>query len=575
MLDTLITVAVLLALAFPVLAIVAIVMASNARHEVRSLQGRIVTLEAARRAAVAPAPSAAAERVMPPPPLADAAPAPPPPLEAGPSTPPPLPPIPPPPPPAAPKTTLEERFGTQWVVWIGGLALALGGVFLVRYAVEQDLLGPGVRIFLGALFAAGLIAAGEWTRRGEIASGLATGLAAVPSRHIPSVLTAAGTVAAYATVYAAYALYDFLAPGVAFILLGLVALATLAAALLHGPALAGLGLAGAFIAPLLVSTKEPSYWALYLYLAVVTAAAFALARMKLWRWLAITAVALGALWVLPGISYPHVEALGARLFHVVAGFALAAAMIVSGLWYGPAAEPGEIDEISSGAIGAYLIAAGVVVIGSFHDAAALTAFSLLAAATVAIVWRTDAALFALPGAGLLTVIVLLHWAAPAMFEELVLPSGVAGGAIPEPPTGSAPHLALGLGLAALFGLTGFAAQGRSDHAKIALIWSATATVAPVAILVALYARIADFDRSIPFAGLALALAALYGYATDLLGRREPRPGIAASTAVFATGAVASLALTLTFALEKGWLTVALARMVPGIRMGMCFALATF
>ena len=33
MLDTLITVAVLLALAFPVLAIVAIVMASNARHE--------------------------------------------------------------------------------------------------------------------------------------------------------------------------------------------------------------------------------------------------------------------------------------------------------------------------------------------------------------------------------------------------------------------------------------------------------------------------------------------------------------------------------------------------------------
>jgi uncharacterized membrane protein len=559
MLDTLITVAVLLALAFPVLAIVAIVMASNARHEVRSLQGRIVTLEAARRAAVAPAPSAAAERVMPPP-LADAAPAPPPPLEAGPSTPPPLPPIPPPPPPAAPKTTLEERFGTQWVVWIGGLALALGGVFLVRYAVEQDLLGPGVRIFLGALFAAGLIAAGEWTRRGEIA----TGLAAVPSRHIPSVLTAAGTVAAYATVYAAYALYDFLAPGVAFILLGLVALATLAAALLHGPALAGLGLAGAFIAPLLVSTKEPSYWALYLYLAVVTAAAFALARMKLWRWLAITAVALGALWVLPGISYPHVEALGAHLFHVVAGFALAAAMIVSGLWYGPQAEPGEIDEISSGAIGAYLIAAGVVVIGSFHDAAALTAFSLLAAATVAIVWRTDAALFALPGAGLLTVIVLLHWAAPAMFEELVLPSGVASGAIPEPPTGSAPHLALGLGLAALIGLTGFAAQGRSDHAKIALIWSATATVAPVAILVALYARIADFDRSIPFAGLALALAALYGYATDLLGRREPRPGIAASTAVFATGAVASLALALTFALEKGWLTVALALMVPGI-----------
>ena len=305
-----------------------------------------------------------------------------------------MPPIPPPPPPAAPKTTLEERFGTQWVVWIGGLALALGGVFLVRYAVEQDLLGPGVRIFLGALFAAGLIAAGEWTRRGEIASGLA----AVPSRHIPSVLTAAGTVAAYATVYAAYALYDFLAPG----------------ARLHFARAGGAGdarrraaaRAGArgprprrrFHRAAAGLHQEPSYWALYLYLAVVTAAAFALARMRLWRWLAITAVALGALWVLPGIAYPHVDALGAHLFHVVAGFALAAAMIVSGLLYGPQAEPGEIDEISSGALGAYLFAAAMlVVVGSFHDAAALTAFTLLAAATVAIAWRTEAALWRAAG----------------------------------------------------------------------------------------------------------------------------------------------------------------------------------
>ena len=33
--------------------------------------------------------------------------------------------------------------------------------------------------------------------------------------------------------------------------------------------------------------------------------------------------------------------------------------------------------------------------------------------------------------------------------------------------------------------------------------------------------------------------------------------------MFATGALAALALALTFALEKGWLTVALALMAPG------------
>src|SRR5262245_61519782 len=184
--------------------------------------------------------------------------------------------------------TLEKKFGTQWVVWIGGLALALGGIFLVRYTIEQGLLGPGVRIFLGAIFSALLIAAGEWARRNEIAAGIT----AIPTRHIPSILTAAGTVAAYATVYAAFAAYGFLSPAVAFILLGLVALATLAAALLHGPALAGLGVVGAFVTPLLISAQTPNYWALYVYLAIVTAAALALARLRLWRWLAITAVVL-------------------------------------------------------------------------------------------------------------------------------------------------------------------------------------------------------------------------------------------------------------------------------------------
>src|SRR6478735_9053347 len=64
------------------------------------------------------------------------------------------------------------------------------------------------------------------------------------------------------------------APAPGFELLGLVALGTLAAALLHGPALAGLGVVGAFVTPILVSSDKPDYWALYIYLAIVTAASF-------------------------------------------------------------------------------------------------------------------------------------------------------------------------------------------------------------------------------------------------------------------------------------------------------------
>jgi uncharacterized membrane protein len=463
-------------------------------------------------------------------------------------------------PPAVPtlEDTLEKRFGTKWAVWIGGLALALGAIFLVRYSIEM--IGPAIRIVLGAIFSVLLIAVGEWSRRKELAAGIPV----MRTRHIPSILTAAGTIAAYATTYAAFALYGFLSPLGAFIVLGLVSLATLAAALLHGPMLAGLGLAGAFVTPALVPSETPDYWALYIYLAAVNAAAFALAGLRLWRWLAITAVVLGALWTLLGIQYPHVDALAAHLFHVVAGFVLASTLIVSGLMFGPDAESGRVEGISSGAIGAYLLAATALVIGSDHDTAALVVFAILTSATVAIGWRASSALWALPGAGLMSLLVMLHWAMPVLTEQLVMAAGVTRGAIPGPPTGVAPHLTFGLALIVLFGASGFAAQRRPGNPLVAFIWSLTAVITPLAILTALYMRITEFDRSIPFAGLALLLAALYGYATELLSNGHPRPGGAARGAIFAAGAVGSLALALTFALEKGWLTIALALMVLGI-----------
>jgi len=61
----------------------------------------------------------------------------------------------------------------------------------------------------------------------------------------------------------------------------------------------------------------------------------------------------------------------------------------------------------------------------------------------------------------------------------------------------------------------------------------------------------------------VVLAAAYGIATEILTKRDNRPGLPISTALFATGALGTLALALTFALEKGWLTIALALMSLG------------
>jgi uncharacterized membrane protein len=548
------------------LALIAILMVRNAGKRIAQLEQRVVELGGGAPAPAAelpwtsptarpaifapkpadePAPFVAAERLdekANEPIISDAAAPPPPPAE-----------------PALPAKSFEERFGASWVVWIGGLALALGGIFMVQYSIEAGLVGPGVRIFLGGLLAAALVAAGEWARRNEITAGIA----GVQAAHIPSILTAAGTTVAFATIYAAYALYEFLVPGTAFVLLGIVALATLAASLLHGPWVAALGQVGAFIVPLLVASETPNFWALYIYLAFVTGASFALARARLWRWLVVTAVVAAGLWMLPGID--DASTINAHAFHAVASFALCALLIVSGLFYGPGAEEGRINAVSSIALAVFLFCAALLVLASEHDGLALIVFTLLTLATVAIAWRTEAAVAAVPVAGALAALMIADWAVDIQWQTLVAPGGPAGNLAGEPQRAFyGAHLALGFGFAALFAAVGFLAQGRSARAGPPIIWAATAVIAPLAILIVLYYRIHGFERSLPFAALALLSAALFAVATEMLTKREPRPGLPSAAAIFATGSIAALALALTFALEKGWLTVALALMVPGV-----------
>ena len=546
-------------------AIVALIVARKTFNQITALRARLDAIEAfAGQAKQAPTPLHEPEQTLAPASadLSEQAEPTPPPQEAEPAmaqqatdatsaTPPPI-------PPASPG--FEERVGTRWVVWLGGVTLALGGFFLVRYSIDAGLLGPGVRVLLGGAFAFALLAAGEWTRRRENTSNIQI----LPIANIPAILTAAGTAVAFATVYAAYALYDFLAPATAFILLGLVALATLAAALLHGPMLAGLGIVAAFATPVLVSSEKPDFWSLYVYLAIVTAAAFGLARIRLWRWLAVTTIAFALLWTLPFLKFDP-PVVGPYAFHVLSGFLLAALLVVCGFAFGPSAEEGRIEPISSGSLAAYLLGATVLVLVSSHGDAALVVFTILVAATLFVAWFAPAGTGAIAFAAGFVFVVFAEWAVRANPEMTVLPGGPLPGMGGSAATESSVslHLAAAAIFAAGFGAAGFMAQGRSYSAIIPVVWSAAGVFTPLALLIALYARIAHLDRSIPFAIVAVLLAAAFAAATEILSKREARPGLAISIALFATGTLAALALALTFALEKGWLTIALALMSMG------------
>ncbi len=197
--------------------------------------------------------------------------------------------------PRRPQKSFEERIGTQWSVWVGGFALLVGAVFLLRYTIEAGVFTPAMRMVMAALLGLALLGAGEWLHRGELGK-LASGKAAalvdgISGRaYIPTLLTAIGVFTLFGTAYTAYALYGFLGPLLTFMLMGAIALGSLALSFRHGGVLAAIGLVGAMCVPLLVQTDVPNIYALYGYVLTVAAVALYVARHRDWGWLNIAAL---------------------------------------------------------------------------------------------------------------------------------------------------------------------------------------------------------------------------------------------------------------------------------------------
>jgi uncharacterized membrane protein len=201
-------------------------------------------------------------------------------------------------PPEPPKRRpgLEEALTLRWGTWLGAGALLLAGVFLLRTAIEEGWLGPEARCALAAALAVALILGAEWLRRRP-----------APERpnipwpdQAPAALAAGGVAILFGAAYATAVMYALVPPILGFALMGAAALAGLALALVQGPLVATVGIAGAYLTPALVETQDPSLPGLFAYLLVVTAAALAVVRQVGAAWLGWVATVAAALWVMVG-----------------------------------------------------------------------------------------------------------------------------------------------------------------------------------------------------------------------------------------------------------------------------------
>jgi uncharacterized membrane protein len=462
----------------------------------------------------------------------------------------PVPPRPAPPPVPRPTRDFEDLLTARWGVWLGSAALLFAGVFLIRYAVEQELLGPGARCVLAALLGAALLGGAEWLTRHEPPS--------IPgpfrSDQAPAALAAGGTAVLFGAAYGAGPFYDLLPPVLAFWAMAAASFIGLLAALRHGPLTAATGIAGAFATPALVSVENPSYPGLFAYLTVVSAAALAVVRYTAWTWLGWATTIAGGIWVCLAAFAGGQDIWAAAAFVPVAASLNLLLLPAAALDHPIGRRLAWVPFAAMGVSGLVLEAQ----VTGYAPIVGLFALSPLA------VWRgyTESRLDRLPWiAALLGLLTLLFWALPEWHPtgETITVEGLVEAFLPGAwaPDEIRP-LIIG---AALFGAF-HAAAGlwMERRARHPLHWAALVGAVPVLTLLVAYAQIARFQADIRWAVVALALAAGLTATTTAAVREAARQRAGAHAA----GAVAALALGCAMLLHNHWLTLAIALFLPAL-----------
>jgi uncharacterized membrane protein len=191
-------------------------------------------------------------------------------------------PPPPPPPPAPPRELdLSFLFSARALAWTGGAVTLLGIVFFFVLSVQRGWIGPSLRVGLGAAASALVFGAGVWARRryGDVYSTYAA--------------VGAGIAGGYATLLAAAALYDLLPAPLALVLAGAIAGVGVATSVAwRSETIAGLGLIGAILVPLVALTQGGLSSLGTAFVAVVLAGTIAVAlRQEWWTLLGAAAIA--------------------------------------------------------------------------------------------------------------------------------------------------------------------------------------------------------------------------------------------------------------------------------------------
>jgi uncharacterized membrane protein len=184
-------------------------------------------------------------------------------------------PPPPPPPPPAPgffeqHPDLEKFIGENLISKIGIAILVLAIGFFVKYAIDNDWVGPVGRVGIGLLCGGILVGIAHWLRNSY--------------KAFSSVLVGGGLAVFYFTIALAYHQYHLFGQTASFIIMLVITVFAVILSLLYDrQELAIIALVGGFATPFMVSSGSGDYKILFSYLLILNTGLLAIAYNKAWR----------------------------------------------------------------------------------------------------------------------------------------------------------------------------------------------------------------------------------------------------------------------------------------------------
>ncbi|WP_158291786.1 DUF2339 domain-containing protein [Lampropedia puyangensis] len=177
--------------------------------------------------------------------------------------------------------------GGNTVAKVGGLMLFIGLAFLAKWAADNSMFPPEARLAGIAIVGIGLLVQGARMAKERFANaGVLDGDSGDTSYrfHYGILLQGLGVAILYLAIFAAFKLYGLLPSSAALALMVAVCvLSNVIALQRHAQAMAFVGFAGAFAAPVLLSDGSGNHVALFSYYLLLNMAIAGLAYLRPWR----------------------------------------------------------------------------------------------------------------------------------------------------------------------------------------------------------------------------------------------------------------------------------------------------